>query len=149
MKDIALLVELLCSKDHNAACGSMKQLLEESEISSAVYPYFDQFTEMMNHPNSYVRTRGLLLIAANARWDTDHQIDEIINRYLTHVMDQKPITARQCIQALPEIAKYKPDLIGDIQDALKKADTERYAASMQPLVYRDIRNALKEIQKLG
>ena len=62
-------------------------------------------------------------------------------------MDDKPITARQCIKALPNIAKYKPDLIEIICNALKKANPERYASSMQSLVYNDIRATLKKIDE--
>ena len=64
-------------------------------------------------------------------------------------MDDKPITARQCIRALPGIAKHKPDLISDILSALKKADLRQYAGSMQSLVYSDIKATLKEISQLS
>ena len=48
---------------------------------------------------------------------------------------------------LPVIAKYKPELREDILSPLYKADTSVYEDSMQPLVYKDIQKALKEIQK--
>ncbi|WP_312441038.1 hypothetical protein [Lacrimispora sp.] len=40
----------------------------------------------------------ITLIAANAKWDRDNRIDEIIDELLRHVMDEKPVTARQCIK---------------------------------------------------
>ncbi len=95
-----------------------------------------------------IRTRGLTLIAYNARWDRDNKIDEIIDGYLKHITDVKPITARQCIKLLPMIAKDKPELRNDICSALERADISFYDDSMQPLVYKDIQKALKEIQKL-
>ena len=33
--------------------------------------------EMLDSDNPYIRTRGLLLISANAKWDSDNKIDEI------------------------------------------------------------------------
>lgn len=84
----------------------------------------------------------------NAKWDKDNKIDEIIDRYLTHITDVKPITARQCIKLLPTIAKHKPELKNDIISALGKADPSFYDDSMQLLVYKDIQRTLKEIQKL-
>ena len=48
---------------------------------------------------------------------------------------------------MPVIAKYKPELREDILSSLYKADTSVYEDSMQPLVYKDIQKALKEIQK--
>ena len=95
-----------------------------------------------------IRTRGLTLIAYNARWDRDNKIDEIIDEYLKHITDVKPITARQCIKLLPMIAKAKPELRNDICLALQRADISFYEDSMWPLVYKDIQKALKEIQKL-
>ena len=46
------------------------------------------------------------------------------------------------------IAKDKPELKNDIFSALYKANICIYDASMQPLVYKDIQKALKEIEKL-
>ena len=74
-------------------------------------------------------------------------IDEVIDRYLKHISDSKPIKARQCVKLLPMIAEYKPELREDIVLALQQADTSIYADSMQPLVQKDIREALEEIQK--
>lgn len=64
------------------------------------------------------------------------------------ITDVKPITARQCIKLLPIIAKHKPELKNDIFSALHNADISIYEDSMQSLVYKDIQQALKEIQKL-
>lgn len=88
------------------------------------------------------------MISANAKWDIDFKIDEIIDEYLKHITDEKPITARQCIKSLPDIAQYKPDLIDSISIALKGANVEKYADSMKPLIYKDIQTALKKIGNL-
>ena len=88
------------------------------------------------------------MIAYNAKWDKDYKIDEVIDDYLKHITDVKPITARQCIKLLPVIAENKLELKNDILSALQKADISFYDDSMQPLVYKDIQKALKEIQKL-
>lgn len=126
----------------------LKQLERESLSSDIVYPYFDTFAKMLGDSNSYIRTRGIILIAANAKWDKDYKIDEIIDGYLKHVMDDKPITARQCIKVLPVIAKYKPDLIDCVTNALHNANTQIYKSSMQSLVYKDIQDVLKKIELL-
>ena len=107
----------------------------------------DKLSDMLDSDNSYIRTRGLTLIACNAKWDKDYKIDEIIDKYLKHITDIKPITARQCIKLLPVIAKDKPELKDDILSALHKADSSFYEDSMQPLVYKDTQKAIKEIQK--
>lgn len=146
--DIAATFELLFDKNNNIAYKALQELQKISEETDKVYPYMDRLGGMMDSDNSYIRTRGLTLLAYNAKWDKAHKIDEIIDSYLKHITDAKPITARQCIKLLPMIAKSKPDLKDDILLALQKADVSIYADSMQPLVYKDIQKALKEIQSL-
>lgn len=108
----------------------------------------DKLADMIDSDNSYIRTRGLTLIAYNAKWDKDNKIDEIIDEYLKHIEDVKPITARQYIKLLPMIEKNKPKLKEDIVSALQKADISIYVGGMQSLVYKDIQNSLAEIGKL-
>ena len=140
--------ELLFDKNNTAAYKALQELQKESENTNSVYPYMDRLSDMLDSDNSYIRTRGLVLLAYNAKWDKDYKIDEIIDKYLKHITDVKPITARQCIKVLPVLAKHKPELKKDILFALYKADISVYEESMQPLVYKDIQKALKEIEKL-
>ena len=140
--------ELLFDKENTVAYRALQDLQRESEETDCVYAYMDRLSDMLENDNSYIRTRGLTLLAYNARWDRDNKIDEIIDGYLKHITDVKPITARQCIKLLPMIAKDKPELRNDICSALERADISFYDDSMQPLVYKDIQKALKEIQKL-
>ena len=140
--------ELLFDKNNKVAYKALQELQKESEETNCVYPYMDRLSDMLDSDNSYIRTRGLTLLAYNAKWDKDYKIDEIIDKYLGHITDVKSITARQCIKLLPIIAKHKPELKNDIFSALYKADVSIFDDSMQPLVYEDIQKALKEIHKL-
>lgn len=140
--------ELLFDKNNNVAYKAFQELQKESEETDCVYPFIDRLSDMLDSDNSYIRTRGLTLLAYNAKWDKEYKVDEIIDEYLKHIADVKPITARQCIKLLPIIAKHKPELKNDILSALNKANISIYDYSMQPLVYKDIQKALKEIKKL-
>ncbi len=144
--DLGSLVASLARSDNQTAYENLKLLEAESARSNAVYRYFDTFIEMLDHDNSYVRTRAIILISANAKWDTDYKIDENITRLLRHIEDVKPITARQCIQRLPELAKHKPELREDVLTALRKVHKREYAGSMQPLIHKDIALAIKRIE---
>lgn len=146
--NIAETFELLFDRNNTTAYKALQNLQKESQETACVYPYMDRLSDMLDSDNSYIRTRGLTLLAYNAKWDKDYKIDEIIDKFLNHITDVKPITARQCIKLLPIIAKYKPELRNDIISALHKANVCIYNDSMQPLVYKDIQKALKEIQKL-
>lgn len=144
----AEIFELLFDINNNTAYKALQELQRKSEDSDEVYPYMDRLGDMLDSDNSYIRTRGLTLLACNSKWDRDNKIDEIIDKYLKHITDVKPITARQCIKLLPTIADNKPELKDDIVSALRKADISFYDDSMQPLIYKDIQKSLKEIQKL-
>ena len=140
--------ELLFDKNNNVAYKALQLLQKESEERNCVYPYMHRLSDMLDSENSYIRTRGLTLLAYNAKWDKDNKIDEIIDKYLKHITDIKPITARQCIKLLPIIAEYKPELKNDILSALHKANISIYGDSMQSLVHKDIQKVLNEIQNL-
>lgn len=58
----------------------------------------------------------------------------------------KPITARQYIQDVIVIAKYKSELINVILDTLGHFD-QIYDDSMQKLVYKDRQKAIKIIRQ--
>ena len=115
------LLELLASRDNSQAYQALKALEEMSAESNCLYPHMDKFIAMASSGNSYVRTRGLALIAHNAKWDVDGKIDGIIDRYLEHITDEKPICARQCIKLLPLLAEAKREERGLSQDEVSKA----------------------------
>lgn len=143
-------VQALFCHDSNYAYKILKDLMDLSSKSSEVYEYFDTFATMLDNTSSYVRTRGIALISANARWDTEsNKVDGIIDKYLSHVLDVKPVTSRQCVRAIPQIVRYKPELKNTIVNFLVNVNLSRYKDSMKPLIYKDIENALKEINEMS
>ena len=94
-----------------------------------------------------MRNRAISILAANARWDTDGKFDALLDEFLSHVTDVKPITARQCIAALSEIAEAKPEFIPRIQSVLQQAEFSGYPDSMQSLVLKDIVTVLQKIDE--
>lgn len=141
--DIDACIARLAGKDAKDAYAFSLQIAAESRGSDAWYPYFDQFTALLRHKNSLVRNRAISILAANARWDTGGKFDALLDEFLSHVTDIKPITARQCVAALPEIAAARPELLPRIRAALEQADLSGYSDSMRPLVLKDIMAALQ------
>lgn len=148
MGDIQKIVDGLMNKNDGIAYQCLKQLEDICNKSPEVYPFFDVFAGMLDSENSYIRTRGIILIAANAKWDSLNKIDEVIEKYIEHITDCKPITARQCIKMLPIIAKYKPALRQVILNALHRANPTKYKQSMQSLILNDIQKCLNDIRGL-
>ena len=63
--------ELLFDKNNKTAYRALQELQKESVETDKVYPYMDRLGDMLDSDNSYIRTRGLTLIAYNARRDRD------------------------------------------------------------------------------
>lgn len=102
------------------------------------YEYLDDFASLLDHPKALVRNRVLYILAANAQWDTENHFDSIISDFLTHITDEKPITARQCVKALAQVGVAKPQYIPRILSCLQSADLSKYKDSMRPLIEKDI-----------
>lgn len=120
-----------------------------SRASSCVYPYLDEFFELLEARSSLERNRAIGLIAANARWDEKRILGAKLPQLLNHLTDEKPITVRQCVQAMPEIARACPALRGAILAALESADFSSYRDSMRPLMQKDAVQAVSEIRAMG
>ncbi len=62
--NIAETFELLLDKDNNVAYKALQLLQKESEETNCVYPYMDRLSDMLDSENSYIHTRGLILLAS-------------------------------------------------------------------------------------
>ena len=132
------IVAKLTAKDDKYACAIADKIISESHHTDEWYEYFDSFASLLNHPKSLVRNRALNILAANAQWDDENRFDAIISEYLSHVTDEKPITARQCIKALVQVGMAKPQYIPRILSCFHGADLSKYKDSMRPLIEKDM-----------
>ncbi|MDD3340138.1 MAG: SufBD protein [Lachnospiraceae bacterium] len=128
----------LTSKDDKFSCAFADKIILESEETDQWYEYFNDFAKLLNSPKSLVRNRAIYILAANVRWDAENYFDSIIADFLLHIVDEKPITARQCIKSLVQIGQDKPQYIPMMLTSLHEADLLKYKDSMRPLIERDI-----------
>lgn len=133
-------------KNDKYACALADQIVAESRKSDKWYEDFNEFAALLDHPKSLVRNRALHIVAANVQWDEERRFDAILPEYLSHVTDEKPITARQCIQALAEIGTAKPQYIPAILSSLQSADLSKYKDSMRPLIEKDIAATVRVLE---
>ena len=145
MQDI---ITRLTAKDDKYACAIADRIISESLDTDAWYEYFEAFASLLSHPKSLVRNRGLYLLAANVQWDDENRFDAILPEYLSHIIDEKPITARQCIKALAQVGYAKPQYIPRIIEALGEADLSKYKDSMRPLIEKDIEKTVCFLQSI-
>lgn len=132
------IVQKLTSNDDKYACALADIIISESKDTDKWYEYFDDFASLLGHPKSLVRNRALYIIGANAQWDKENRFDAVISEFLTHITDEKPITARQCVKALAQVGLAKPQYIPQILSALHSADLSKYKDSMRPLIESNI-----------
>jgi len=133
------IVVKLTAKDDKYACALADKIISESQETDEWYEYFDDFALLLDHPKSLVRNRVLYILAANAQWDEENRFDSIISDFLTHITDEKPITARQCIKALAQVGLAKPQYIPRILSCFRDADLSKYKDSMRPLIEKDMK----------
>ena len=130
--------EKLTFKDDKYACAFAEKIISESQKTEEWYEYFDEFASLLDYPKSLVRNRVLHILAANAQWDEENRFDAVISDYLTHITDEKPITARQCVKALAQVGLAKTQYIPRVLFCLQSADLSKYKDSMRPLIEKDI-----------
>ena len=139
----------LTSKNDRYAWALTEKIVAESQETDQWYECFDDFAALLSHSKSLVRNRAFSLLAANVQWDDENRFDAYFDEFLTHITDDKPISARQCIQALGQIGLSKPGYIPRILAALHNADLSGYKDSMRPLIEKDIAAAEKCLTSAG
>lgn len=142
------IIAKLTAKDDKSACAFADKIISESLETDQWYDYFDDFASLLDHPKSLVRNRAMHILGANAQWDEAGRFDKAINRFLAHVTDEKPITARQCVKALAQVGAARPQYIPAILSCLRSADLSKYKDSMRPLIERDMAETEKALSAL-
>ena len=132
-EEISQLMEWLTEKDDKLRYHSLLLLQYRSEYYDDVYPFWDVFCEKLKSSNSYHRSIGLMLMA--------------IDDYLKILNDEKPITVRQCIQALSKIIPHKTHLHDKIANELMAINIMDIKLTMRKLILLDILNILALIRK--
>ena len=135
MQDI---IAKLTANDDKYACALADKIISECKETDEWYECFDDFATLLRHPKSLVRNRALHILAANAQRDDENRFDAILPEFLSHITDEKPITARQCIKALAIVGQEKLQYIPRILQAFREADLSKYKDSMRPLLEKDI-----------
>lgn len=145
--DLLQLAQLLSEKDDKIRYQALLLLQHRSEYNNDVYNLWNIFYEKLKDKNSYQRSIGLMLIAENAKWDKDNKLDNIIDDYLFVLNDEKPITVRQCIQALSKIVPYKRQLHQKMANELMSIKISDIKETMRKLILIDILGILVLIRK--
>jgi hypothetical protein len=145
--DVKFLVENLSEKDDKLRYNAFLLLQENSHQSPLVYPYWDKLEQKLESDNSYQRSIGLMLTAANVQWDKEGKFKKTISKYLDCCLDKKFITARQATQGLTYITKATDAYDDAIKQKLNGLSLAKYPENQQRLLTKDIANILKLIEQ--
>lgn len=140
------LIQELRDRDDRKAYALSKEICAKSAATDEYYAYFDGFASLMSAKSSYVRTRGFVLCCAQARWDAQGKLKAALADMLRLLHDEKPTVVRQCLNALREVALYRPELCPAILEELAHMDPSRYKDSMAPLIEKEIQKLRKRIE---
>ena len=147
--DIPALIERLASAEDKIRYPAFLLLKERSAICADVYPFWDALDEKLTHENSYQRSIGAMLLSANAKHDAQGKLKQTLPRYLALLNDPKPITVRQCAQALPEILRAKPEYTEPIGNAILSVSLLDFKETMRKLILLDFLETLILVRSLS
>lgn len=147
--DVPMLVERLNSPEDKIRYPAFLLLRAHASDSADLLPFWDELAGKLQSENSYQRSLGAMLLAANARHDSAGRMRKTLPHYLALLNDPKPITVRQCAQALPEILAAQPELAGEIASAILAVDLLGFKDTMRKLILVDFLDALVLIRKIA
>ena len=146
-QEMKTLADMLEEKDDKLRYPAFLLLQARSGQNGDLMPFWNTFAGKLQSENSYSRSIGLMLLAANARWADGGQLEGIIDSYLNLLEDVKPITVRQCIQGLYEIIPCGEKVRGKIARQLLSFDVMSIRETMRKSVLGDILGALLLLRK--
>lgn len=132
--------ELLTNKDIMVYYHCYYIVSRASEIRADLfYKYWDDFVVLLDHKNSYHRDIGLTVIANLVSVDEKHCFDHIFEDYLSHIDDEKFMTAQCFVKNLRKVVENREDLrvkvIGTLLEIDKKSS---YPVKQRELLKYDI-----------
>lgn len=128
----------LQSKDNNEAYRLLLLLEQRSSESSELYGCLTDFIGLLKSKSSFVQVRGFRLACAQARWDTEKRLEQNLDALFAALYAAKPTAVRQCLAALQNVLRWRPELAGKIEAGLDEIDLSRYKDTMRPLIEKDI-----------
>ena len=136
----------LYGKNPKEAYNILLELEKISETNDFLYKYLNDFLEMLDNENTYIRIRGYRLYCKQAKWDKLNKINKMVDKILLQIVkEEKPIALRQKIKALEDIITNKTELRNKVKQKLLEIDCLKYQESMRGLIEKDIKNLLKII----
>ena len=128
----------LQSKNNSEAYRLLLLLEQRSAESDELCGCFMDFIGLLKSKSAFVQVRGFRLACAQARWDTEGRLERNLDTLFAVLYAAKPTAARQCLAALQNVLRWKPELTRTIAAGLDGVDLDKYKDTMRPLIEKDI-----------
>jgi hypothetical protein len=122
-------------------------ILETASLKqpSLFYPYWPEFSALLNHSNSYHRDFALILLATLAAVDAENHFMEIEKKYISLINDKKFMTALCCLHNLARIVRARPDLLPSVvMQLLRHEKTSPYTPKQEALFNAGILSLVRQ-----
>lgn len=139
-------IKSLYKGDKTDAWEILAELESISECEDILYPYLNEFMNMIRSEKYVVRIRGFRMLCRQAKWDKDNKINESIEDILIAVHDEKPTAVRQALQYMKYIVQYKKELNDIIKQTVLSIDCSEFKDTMRPLILKDIQSLVRLIE---
>ena len=149
-ENIYNLMNQLNNKDNKTRKEALDQLLDMTEEKvDWIYDVWDILVDKLQSDNSYQRSIGVLLLSNLAKSDQMKKFNDLLNRYLGLMEDEKFITSRQTIQSAWKVAVAIESLRQIIIDYLFTMFSDnKHLVAHANLIRKDIAQSLVHIHNL-
>jgi len=107
--------------------GCLKDLRRLSEEApQLLYPDFDRFARLLDHPNSIYRWNAAHILANLARVDRSRKLAPLLDKFLRPIGGAQMIGAANVIQAAAVIAAAQPRLADALAAGILTVDRAKY-----------------------
>ncbi|MGL4284468.1 low molecular weight protein-tyrosine-phosphatase [Eubacterium aggregans] len=146
LQEVLAGLDLLEGKDNTTAYKDLQTLEQLSDEGGMLYPFTERFAAMVQDQCTDLRIRGFRLFCKQAKWDQDGLLDRYLPSALSILSDEKPTVVRQALAALEDVVRYQPKLREMVVQAIADIDDTPYPETMQPLIAKDVKALLEQIQ---
>lgn len=147
--EIKAALDLLQGSDIPKGAAAVRSLIYESREGDSVYHHYPELLRLLSSQNETARTRAILLLAHNARWDRNGLLDNAMDEYLSHLYDEEGETAEHLIRSLVWIAREKPYLKDRFISALKNYEIDRISEANRDMIKANLQDSLSQLEKIN
>ncbi len=132
-KEIPELLEALKVEKSTVKYNYEKVLRLASERRpELIYPYFEEFVDLLDSDNSFIKWGAIMTIANLASVDEKKKFDAIFKKYYAPIRGKMMITAANIIGSSTKIALSKPELTERITREILKVEKAKYERHGKP-----------------